>query len=529
MSDDQFREAFRAEAQDHLADLENTIMELEERLDDDDLINRAFRSMHTIKGSSAMFDFNDISAFTHNIESVFMLVRDGKLKMTKDILSLSMQARDQIKYMLDPDMSSDPTNSAKRADLTMRFKAIASGDGKSATVAEVKESATSPASLGNSYTYRIRFRPHCGIFMQGTNPIPLVKEVAALGRSKVVSHTDDIPCLDEYDTGLCYMFWDIILTTDKGENAIREVFVFVEDDCELRIEMVDEPDSPDGDLQYKKLGDILLERGDINEDDLEAVLGKRKLVGERLVDSGLISPSQIESALGEQEHIRQERQGRQKQEESISTVKVPADKLDVLVNLVGELVTVQARLMQMAVKRIDYEMLSVAEVVKRLTSDLRDNTMSIRMLPIGTIFNKFKRLVRDLSNELTKEIEMTTEGEATELDKTVIEKINDPLVHLIRNSIDHGIETPDIRVAAGKPRRGTIHLSAAHSGSSVLINIRDDGKGLDREAIRLKGIDKGLISASTEHSDSELFALIFDAGFSTAKEVTSVSGRGVGM
>ncbi|KJU87083.1 chemotaxis protein histidine kinase-like protein [Candidatus Magnetobacterium bavaricum] len=342
------------------------------------------------------------------------------------------------------------------------------------------------------------------MFMHGTNPVLLVREVAGLGRSKVVAHTDDIPFLDEYDTGMCYMFWDIILTTDKGQDAIKDVFVFTEDDCDLKITVIDESDSFSGDLQYKKLGEILLERGDIDQEDLDTVIGSRRLIGEILVDSGLINSTQIESALAEQEHIRQERQGRQRQEETISTIKVPADKLDILVNLVGELVTVQARLMQMAVKRIDYEMLSLAEVVKRLTSDLRDNTMSIRMLPIGSIFNKFRRLVRDLSGELKKET-------------------------LIRNSIDHGIETPDVRVANGKPRKGTIHLSAAHSGSSVLINIRDDGKGLDKEAIRLKGIERGLISASTEPSDNELFSLIFAAGFSTAKEVTSVSGRGVGM
>ncbi|MBF0342699.1 MAG: chemotaxis protein CheA [Nitrospirae bacterium] len=529
MSESQFREAFREEAQEHLTDLENTIMELEERLDDEDLINRAFRSMHTLKGSSAMFDFTDISAFTHNIETVFMLVRDGKMKMTKEILSLSMQARDQIKYMLNPETGSELSNTSKREELTKRFKAIAQGQDKTGDTAVKEASPAATAPEKKKYTYRIRFRPHSSIFMMGTNPILLVKEVAQLGRSKVVAHTDNIPFLDEYDTGLCYIFWDIILTTDKGMDAIKGVFVFVEDDCELKITVIDESDSFSEDLDYKKLGEILLERGDIHQEDLDEVLGTRKLLGDMLVDAGLIQVSHIEAALVEQEHIRQERQGRQRPEETISTIKVPAEKLDRLVNLVGELVTVQARLTQMAVKRVDYEMLSVAEEVERLSSELRDNTMNIRMLPIGTIFNRFKRVVRDLSNELKKEVEMTTEGEATELDKTVIEKLNDPLVHLIRNSIDHGIETPDVRAAAGKPRRGTIHLSAEHSGAHVLIHIRDDGMGLDKEAIRLKGIERGLINASAELSDNELFSLIFAAGFSTAKEVTSVSGRGVGM
>lgn len=223
--------------------------------------------------------------------------------------------------------------------------------------------------------------------------------------------------------------------------------------------------------------------------------------------------------------VRQERQS----QESASSIRVPAEKLDVLVNLVGELVTVQARLSQTSAGRRDAELMSIAEEVERLTAELRDNALNIRMLPIGTTFSKFKRLVRDLSNELGKKIEMETSGAETELDKTVIEKLNDPLVHLIRNSIDHGIEMPEERAAAGKPAQGTVHLSAVHSGDSVFITIKDDGAGLDKEAIRAKAIEKGLIQPTTELSEKEIFAQIFAPGFSTAKKISSVSGRGVGM
>jgi two-component system chemotaxis sensor kinase CheA len=230
----------------------------------------------------------------------------------------------------------------------------------------------------------------------------------------------------------------------------------------------------------------------------------------------------------EQQHVREIRQDRQSQE-TVASIRVPADKLDILVNLVGEMVTVQARLSQIAAINMEADLLSVAEEVERLTSELRDNALGIRMLPIGTTFSKFKRLVHDLSRELGKEIEMTTDGAETELDKNILEKLNDPLVHLIRNCIDHGIEMPEARMAAGKPGKGTVHLGAVHSGDSVLISITDNGAGLDREAIKAKAFEKGLISAGAELSDREIFAQIFAPGFSTAKKVTSVSGRGVGM
>ena len=246
------------------------------------------------------------------------------------------------------------------------------------------------------------------------------------------------------------------------------------------------------------------------------------------MDAGLVSRNKVESALAEQEHIREVRQKRQK-EESASSIRVAAEKLDKLVDLVGELVTVQARLSAKAGAANDPELLLIAEEVEHLTEELRDNTMSIRMLPIGTTFGKFKRLVRDLSRELGKDIELITEGAETELDKTVIERLNDPLIHIIRNSIDHGIESPEVRESRGKSKTGTIRLSAGYGGANVLITIDDDGAGLDREAIRAKAIEKGLITRDSELADKDIYTLIFAPGFSTAKEVTSVSGRGVGM
>ncbi len=300
----------------------------------------------------------------------------------------------------------------------------------------------------------------------------------------MVAQTDAIAFLDEIDPEQCYTYWDIILTTDRGINAIRDIFIFVEDDSEIRIDLIQSPDMSD-DAGSRKIGEILIERGDLSAADLNLILGQTKKIGERLVESGRVSPERIASALAEQHHVREVQEKRQAKESS-SSIRVASEKLDMLVNLIGELVTVQAHLSQTAAGGNDAKLLSIAEEVERLTAELRDNTMNIRMLPIGTTFSKFKRLVRDLSRELGKEIELETEGGETELDKTVIEKLNDPLVHIIRNSIDHGIEQPDIRRASGKPATGIIRLSAFHSGANVVVQIRDDGKGLDRGAIRAK-------------------------------------------
>jgi two-component system chemotaxis sensor kinase CheA len=246
------------------------------------------------------------------------------------------------------------------------------------------------------------------------------------------------------------------------------------------------------------------------------------------VQEGIVPQSKVEAALLEQQEVRQVRQQQAVQDTALS-IRVPAERLDHLVNLVGELVTVQAHLSQTAAEKNDGDIVTIAEEVERLISELRDTTLTMRMLPIGSTFSKFKRLVRDLSSELGKEIDLETSGAETELDKTVIEKLNDPLVHLIRNSIDHGIELPEVRQAAGKPPKGIVPLGAVHSGDSVLVTIRDDGAGLNKEAIRAKAIERGLITAGAELSDREIYNLIFAPGFSTAKNVTSVSGRGVGM
>ena len=533
---DQHREAFKEEAYDLLTELENSLLELEERPDDTDLIGRVFRSMHTIKGSGAMFGFDDVAAFTHEVETVFDMVRDNTIPVTGELINLTLQARDHIKGMLDSAHTGEAPYRQGSKAITDAFKKLVSGkQGNTsslpppdATALSAGHGASLPITHTGCATYRIRFRPSHTIFATGSNPLLLLDELKGLGDCTLTVHTDTIPGIEEIDPESCYTYWDIVLTTDKGTDGIKDVFLFVEDISEITIDLVDRIDEPATESEYKRLGEILIERGDLSPEDLTSTLNGKKLTGDILVESGYVSRDKVDAALVEQRHVREMR-GRRQAEEAASGIRVATEKLDGLVNLVGELVTVQARLSQTASQFHHNGLTSIAEEIERLTGELRDNTLNIRMLPIGTTFGRFRRLVRDLSRELGKEIELTTEGAETELDKTVIEKLNDPLVHLIRNSIDHGVETPDEREASGKSRKGTVHLSAVHSGAYVLIRIKDDGKGLDREAIRVKAIEKGLMQQNAEVSDRDLFGFIFHAGFSTAKTVTSVSGRGVGM
>lgn len=525
---------YREEAGELLAELETSLLDLEETPNDDDLINRVFRAMHTIKGSGAMFGFDEIATFTHEVETVFDMVRNGKMTVTKRLLDLTLKSRDHISYLLGCQLGEEVDRTAGDeiiAGLRQLLPPPNLPEKGSDAVQAIQLPELSENDLANESTWRIRFRPAHNILMCGTNPISLINELQELGTAHVVAQFDEIPPIAGLVPENCYIYWDVILTTTRGEDAIKDVFIFVEDDCDIKIELIDSSGLIDREQGYKKLGDILIERGDLSPVEMQRVLMLQKRFGEILVEQGIVTPEKVQSALVEQQHVKSVRKERSEAQpqEAAASIRVPAERLDQLINLVGEMVTVQAHLSQVSMAGGDPTFIAISEEVERLTNELRDTALNIRMLPIGSTFSKFKRLVRDLSNELGKEIEMETFGAETELDKTVIEKLNDPLVHIIRNSIDHGIEMPEERRAAGKTSHGTVYLGAEHSGDSVLITIRDDGGGLDRERIRAKAVERGLLSATAELSDREIYAQIFAPGFSTAAKVTSVSGRGVGM
>jgi two-component system chemotaxis sensor kinase CheA len=519
--EDRHVKAFKEESYDILADLESLLLELEENQKDAALIDRVFGAMHTIKGSGAMFGFDAVSEFTHEIETVLDMVRDNIIPVTSVLVSLTLSARDKILEMLD---SGTQSLDEEALFIVAGFRELIGGDEP-----ERKGDSTGPERADSTmrFTYRILFKPDPDIFTIGTNPLLLLSELKAMGECTVVARIDDIPTLAEYNPESCYVSWEIILTTDYDENAIRDVFIFVEDTSDLSIEKIFEHDSAAESDDYKRLGEILLDRGAVTPEDLNKVLEKHKPLGERLLEAKIISRENIDAALNEQEHVRKVL--RKERDKQGSSLRVDAARLDSLVDLVGELVTVQARLSQKAVGENDPELQLIAESVERLTEELRDNAMSIRMVPIGTLFSRFRRLVHDLADELGKQVQIVTEGAATELDKTVIDQLNEPLVHIIRNAIDHGIEPPLTRKDLGKSARGTVYLSAEHAGASVVISITDDGAGLDPELLKAKAVEKGLIAPDEEMSEEECFGLILRPGFSTSTEVTGVSGRGVGM
>lgn len=547
---DKFKETFREEAEELLSQLEDILLELEERPGDIELVNAAFRAIHTVKGSAGMFGFEKAGRFTHDLETLLDACRNGKRAVDKGIVDLSLRARDKIRTLLMDEDASGPFDAVAVA-LMEEFKAAVDevGDGKAkvagtaapgaAAVQAQPEPATAPGAAAEAggdrrgageakreaETFRIRFVPAPEVFMNGTKVLRLFEELAALGELSSVPDVSAIPPLEALDPETCFVRWDAMLTTDKGVDAIKDVFIFVEGQSSLTIEPI--PASGMAGEGGRRLGEILVDRGLVKPEDLGEALRSQRKLGEVLVERNVVSSSELKSALAEQEHLKrvQEKQG-----EAIGTsIRVASDKLDQLVDLVGELVTMQARLQRTSTDLADGTLSSITEQMDRLVSQLRDNAMGMRMLPIGSTFNKFRRVVRDLSAELGKDVDLVAVGAETELDKTVIERLNDPLVHIIRNSLDHGIEPPDQRVAAGKPPRGTVKLTAEHSGANVVITVSDDGKGMDMQAIRAKALERGIIGPQDALSESEALLLVFKPGFSTAKNVTSVSGRGVGM
>ena len=516
---DAHAKAFKEEAHEILIELESMLLELDENHDNPELIDRVFGSFHTIKGSGAMFGFEAIAEFTHEIESILELVRQGVVPVTSDLVSMALSARDKILYMLDNEIKTldDDANI-----IIEGFKQLGGETDYEDEVQSVKKDEP-----GIPVTYRIRFAPEKEVFSSGINPLLVLRELEEMGECTVIAHKEKIPPLDQIDPEACYVSWDIVITTDKGEEEVRDVFLFVEDNCELSVMPVFEHVNDELGDDYKKLGEILLDRGDISQEELEAILASRPKLGEKLVDSDLISSENIESALTEQEHVR--KMLRREREKSLSSIRVDSERLDSLVDLVGELVTVQARLTQKAAGENDPDLKLIAESVQRLTEELRDNAMSIRMVPIGTLFSRVRRHIHDLSLELGKQVKLTTEGAATELDKTVIDQLSETLVHIIRNALHHGIEQPAVRESLNKPVKGNVHLSAHHQGASVVIQIKDDGAGLDIDKLKELAVQKGLIEADTELSKEECFSLIQQPGFSTMQQADSVSGRGVGM
>ncbi|WP_044562729.1 chemotaxis protein CheA [Azospirillum sp. B4] len=527
-------DVFRQEAQELLEQLEQALLDLEHAPDDADLINSAFRALHTVKGSGAMFGFDAVASFTHHVETAFDLVRKGKVPPSRDLIAVTLAAKDHMRQLIEaPDLA----EAADGAVILQTLKQVV-GDPSASAVAEAPRELAAQVHAPVDATWRIRFRLGRDAMAMGTNPLLLLDELRGLGVATVVARTDGVPPLEDMTPTDCHLAWDVVLTTSQPRAVIEEVFMFVIDDMELSID----PITVSG--EGGRIGEILVDRGDVAQGAVDAAVAAQMPLGTLLVKSGEVSPDTLAAALAEQQHLRAgatsgagaaagpdgaKLGGAKAVSRGTDSIRVPAERLDELMDRVGELVIVQSRLSQVAASGADAEVKAIAEEIERLAHELRDATMSVRTVPIGSLFGRFRRMVHDLADELGKRIELVTLGEETELDKTVIERLNDPLIHLIRNAIDHGLETPDGRREAGKPAAGRITLTACHAGAEVMVTIGDDGRGLDRARIQARAEDQGLIPAGAKLSDAELFQLIFQPGFSTAREVTNLSGRGVGM
>jgi len=525
---------FRQEAAELFEALEAALLDLIDRPDDHDLVDAAFRALHTIKGSGAMFGFDQVAAFTHEFETAFDLVRKGEVKPTGDLISVALTAKDYIRGLIETPQTSDAVIGEAILDELRRFVAPARAAGSEAVSTPVVITAAAPsaepvtepdvAPAGAGWQLHLAFESH--ILRNGSNPLDYLDDLRSLGSCFVVALVDDVPTLDELEPDYCYLKWDVTLNSACDRAAVEDVFMFVRDEMLLRIEPLSAARAalaPDIALTIAPAADLV-------PDAQTAVALPAAAKAEAPVPpqpktdvhaSPAAEPASKEPGDAAADKKRDDR--------SIATVRVPAQRLDELMDRVGELVIAQARLSQLAAVGGDLSIKMIAEEIERLAASLRDTTMGARMVPIGSIFSRFRRLIHDLSRDLGKPVEFVTSGEDTELDKTMIEALADPLVHLIRNAIDHGIEDTARRAAAGKTEPGRIELSATHSGAQVLVTVRDNGGGLNTVRIRAKAEEQGLIAPGAKMSDQDIHQFLFHPGFSTAQTISALSGRGVGM
>jgi len=509
---DNFRKKFLEEASEHIHELEKSLLELEVDPENREIIEKVFRAMHSLKGGGAMFGFDKVSEFTHDLETVYDHVRNDKMKVNKPLLNITLASVDHLKRLLNEE-NEDPQSLQRDHDYLV--KEIEGMARAIETPTHAKDSSVlSKAKIAPTAEYKtffIRFVPNAEIFDNGTNPLYLIDEISALGDSIAIPRFDKIPKLADIKPMRCYVYWDIILSTAADINAITDIFIFVEDDCVLEINKIADfhlihEEKFTERMNLVRKNDEILRLDMLNEQvaEVKGIIEKRE---KKPVDKTTITTK----------------------ESSISSIRVSSDKLDLLMNLVSELVTTQARLSLYTESDTRTELIAISENVQKLTRQLRDIAFSIVLIPIENMLTRFQRLVRDLSNELKKDVNFVIEGAETELDKTIIENLADPLMHILRNSMDHGIEDPETRVKAGKLRQGKILLKAFYSGANVHIQVSDDGSGIDPEFIKSKAIAKGIISPDAVLSRKDILDLIFIPGFSTAEKITDLSGRGVGM
>jgi len=478
-----FHRAFFDESLEGLDAMEAALLRLDVGQADAETINLIFRAAHSIKGGAGTFGFTAVAGFTHLLETLLERVRSGQRQVSQADVDLLLRSVDVTRAMLRAADGGDAADVDAVARLSAELEQAL--EMKPAAVAVV--AAAAPAATG----WKVRFLPKSEIFASGNDPLRILRELDRLGQASIHCDSEALPTLADATPETCYLSWTVELRGDCDEGAIREIFAWVEDECELHVEPLIPP--PAQTIAAPEA----------------PVAGKPTL---RVVEGG-------------KEPLHERRSG------DASSIRVGTEKIDALINLVGELVITQAMLQQIAgaLDPVQNEkLLQGLSLLDRNTRMLQEAVMSTRMLPVDAVFSRFPRMVRDLSAKLGKQIRLETVGEGTELDKGVIERIADPLTHLVRNSLDHGLENAEQRLAAGKDPTGTITLRASHQGGHIVIEVMDDGRGLNRERILAKAAERGL-AVPANPSDADVWQLIFAPGFSTAEQVTDVSGRGVGM
>jgi two-component system, chemotaxis family, sensor kinase CheA len=544
---DQALQTFIAEARSLLEEMEDCLLRLEAEPNDADTLGAIFRAAHTIKGSSGLFGLDPIVSFTHIVEDVLDRLRNAEINVESDLVAVLLESGDHILELVNVvaaqgrQLNTDAR--ARESDLRKRLQAYQAHAAGSSTHVTLPPDAPLHASGGgrvgsDNWHISLTFGPD--VLRDGMDPTSFLRYLGTLG--EIVSITtlvDAMPTAQEMDAETCYLGFEIAFKSEANKETIAGVFEFVREGSLIHIvapfskisEYIDlirsQPD------KEARLGEILVAAGALTSKELANGLAAQKgcvqldgsstPLGEILVQQHAVESIIVQEALDKQTQIRDNKAKENR------FVRVHTDKLDELISLVGELVIAGAGANLLSLRTKDSAMQEATSVIAGLVEEIRDGALRLRMVPIGETFNRFQRVVRDVGRELSKDIELFITGADTELDKTVVEKIGDPLMHLVRNALDHGIESAAVRQAAGKPAKGTLRLNAYHDSGSIVIEIADDGAGLNRARILQKARDRGLAAADATPSDQEIYNLIFEAGFSTAEAVTNISGRGVGM
>ncbi|KYC29169.1 Chemotaxis protein histidine kinase-like protein [Sterolibacterium denitrificans] len=551
---------FIQEAREQIAAMEAELLGMEQADGDPEaeVLNAIFRAAHTIKGGAGVVELGMIERFTHVLENALDKLRNHEIPVSDTLISILLNCCDHIGALLDrvatgavdedENLKLDGEAIAEKLRACIGSSAVNIKEGHtlatSARAASPREHTSEVESEGSGKAindcWHISVRFGENVLRNGMDPAAILRYLLTLGEiAHIATLADGMPAASQMNPESCYLGCEISFRSQADKSAIERAFDFVRDDCALRILP---PDSKVADYlqligelpeEPMRLGEILVKSGALTQDELIEGLSRQQAgdaattppppLGNILVEQKVIQPEIVEAAVARQKQVSD------KKAEEARLIRVHAGKLDHLIDLVGELVIAGASASLLAQNSKLGHLVEATSLLTRLVENIRDSALQLRMVQIGETFNRFHRVVRDTARELGKEIELVIRGGETELDKSVVEKIGDPLMHLVRNAMDHGLETPQIRIAQGKPATGRVELNAYHDSGNIVIEITDDGAGLSREKIRAKAIERGLIGASQVLGDEEIHNLIFEAGFSTAEKVTNLSGRGVGM